>query len=237
MPSFGTPTVAACGISIPARRSGTSQSFPIEAVGHALAAGDTDLVARSLVDGCFELIARTDASFRVELLEGIAEGDVDGSAQLSAVLAAIDFINGHGRTGVRRLNVARKSWPKQATPAEQAVRTFAEVLRHSAKGSLTRVPRSRHGRCWSSPRAGSFPASTSDTMRAIALAHLGLAELGLDHLADAETRLSEALEVSRLADVPYAELVSVGGLAWVELIRGRLRRSARIARNAVEPRS
>ena len=97
---------------------------PIEAVGHALAAGDTDLVARSLVDGCFELIARTDASFRVELLEGIAEGDVDGSAQLSAVLAAIDFINGHGRTGVRRLNVARKSWPKQATPAEQAVRTL-----------------------------------------------------------------------------------------------------------------
>ena len=206
---------------------------PIEAVGHALAAGDTDLVARSLVDGCFELIARTDASFRVELLEGIAEGDVDGSAQLSAVLAAIDFINGHGRTGVRRLNVARKSWPKQATPAEQAVRTFAEVLRHSAKGSYTSAAQSARA-LLELAESGSFTASTSDTMRAIALAHLGLAELGLDHLADAETRLSEALEVSRLADVPYAELVSVGGLAWVELIRGRLRRSARIARNAVE---
>jgi LuxR family transcriptional regulator, maltose regulon positive regulatory protein len=206
---------------------------PIEAVGHALKAGDTDLVALSLVDGCFELIARTDAAFRFELLDGIPDADVDASPQLSAVLASIDFINGRGRSGVRRLNRARKLWPKQATPPAQAVKTFAELLRHSAKGSYTSTSQSARS-LLELAESGSFTASTADTMRAIALAHLGLAQLALDRLVDAENSLTEALEVSRLAEVPYAELASIGGLAWIELIRGRLRRSARIARNAVE---
>ena len=74
----------------------------------------------------------------------------------------------------------------------------------------------------------------AETMRAIALAHLGLAEVALDQLREAEGHLTESLETSRLADVPYAELASLGGLAWLELIRGRLRRSQRIARGAVE---
>ena len=52
-------------------------------------------------------------------------------------------------------------------------------------------------------------------MRAIALAHLGLAEVSLDQLREAEGHLTESLEVSRLADVPYGELASLGGLAWL----------------------
>jgi LuxR family transcriptional regulator, maltose regulon positive regulatory protein len=71
-------------------------------------------------------------------------------------------------------------------------------------------------------------------MRATALAHLGLADVALGNLVDADAHLSEALETSYIADVPYAELAALGGMAWVQLIRGRLRRAARIARSAVE---
>ena len=72
----------------------------MEAVQHALAAGDLDLLAMCLADGWFELIARTDTAFRSDVLARISETDVDSSAQLSAVLASVDFISGQTRSGV-----------------------------------------------------------------------------------------------------------------------------------------
>src|SRR2546423_574362 len=83
---------------------------PMEAVHHALAAGDLELLTLCLVEGWFELVARTDAAFRSELLGLIAESDVDASAALSAVLASIEFINGNTRSASRRLDRSRNLW-------------------------------------------------------------------------------------------------------------------------------
>jgi LuxR family maltose regulon positive regulatory protein len=206
---------------------------PMEAVHHALAAGDVALLTLCLVDGWFELVARTDAAFRSELLNLIPETEVDASPSLSAVLASIEFINGNTRSGSRRLARARKAWPKDADPPLQAVLTFAEILHSTNRGTFGETAR-RAQELLELAEEGPFSSQASETMRAIALAHRGLAEVALGELADADIHLSEALEASRIADVPYAELAAMGGMAWVQLIRGRLRRAARIARSAVE---
>jgi LuxR family transcriptional regulator, maltose regulon positive regulatory protein len=206
---------------------------PMEAVHHALAAGDLELLTMCLVDGWFELIARTDAAFRTDILARIPEAEVDASAELSAVLSSVDFISGQTRSGTRRLDRALKLWPKTTTPPVQAVLTFAELLRHATKGSF--IEAARFARTLLElAEGGPFSSQAGETLRAVALSHLGVTEVALEQLVDAEAHLTEALEVSRLADVPYAELASMGGLAWLELIQGRLRRSARIARAGVE---
>ena len=206
---------------------------PMEAVHHALAAGDLELLTMCLVDGWFELIARTDSAFRSDMLGGIPEDDVDASAELSAVMASVDFINGQTRSGTRRLDRAVKLWPKKVSPSARAVLMFCELLRHTHKGSFDKaadVARELLDLAEREP----FPSQAGETIRAIALGHLGLAEVAQEDLTGAEAHLTQALEASRVADVPYAELASLGGLAWLELIRGRLRRSARIARGALE---
>jgi LuxR family transcriptional regulator, maltose regulon positive regulatory protein len=206
---------------------------PADAVHHALAAGDLELLTLCLVDGCFELIARTDSAFRAELIDLIPENDAGASPALTAVLAGIDFVNGHARSGSRRLAQARKAWPEDAGPSMQAVLLLAELLYATNKGKYVETGRFA-GELLELAESGPFSVQSSETMRAIALAHLGLAEVALEQLEKAEPHLNEALEASRLADVPYAELAAMGGMAWLQLIRGRLRRSARISRAAVE---
>ena len=73
-----------------------------------------------LADGWFELIARTDTAFRSDVLARISQADVDSSAQLSAVLASVDFMSGQTRSGSRRLARAQKLRPKDASPSLQA---------------------------------------------------------------------------------------------------------------------
>jgi LuxR family maltose regulon positive regulatory protein len=206
---------------------------PMDAVHHALAAVDIDLLTLCLVDGWFELVARTDAAFRTELLGLIPEADVDASPALSAVLASIEFINGSTRSGTRRLTRARKLWPKTTEPPLHAVLTFAELLHSTNRGKFGDTAR-RARELLVLAEEGPFSSQAAETMRAIALGHLGLAEVALGELAEADAHLSEALEASRIADVPYAELAAMGGMAWIQLIRGHLRRAARIARTAVE---
>jgi LuxR family transcriptional regulator, maltose regulon positive regulatory protein len=206
---------------------------PLEAVHHALAAGDVELLTLCLVDGWFELVARSDSTFRGELLALVPDAQVDDSAALSAVLASIEFIDGNTRGGARRLARAQKLWPASADPEQQAVLTFAELLHSANKGRFADTARLARD-LLELADDGPFSSQASETMRAIALAHLGLAEVSLGDLVQADTFLSEALEISRIADVPYAELAAMGGMAWVQLIQGRLRRAARIARSAVE---
>jgi LuxR family maltose regulon positive regulatory protein len=206
---------------------------PMDAIHHALAAGDLGLLTSCLVDGWFELVARTDAAFRSELLELVPEANPETSAAMSAVLATIEFINGNTRSGSRRLARARKTWPKSAEPPLQAVLLFAELLYSTNKGKFSQTARLAR-ELLELAEDGPFSTQASETMHAIARSHLGLAQVALGELAQADANLSEALEAARLADVPYAELVALGGMAWVQLIRGHLRRAARIARNATE---
>ena len=143
---------------------------------HALAAGDVELLTQCLVDGWFELVARTDAAFRGELLELVPEAEVDTSAPLSAVLASIDFINGNTRSGSRRLARARKDWPQAAEPRLQAVLLFAELLHSTNKGKFANTARLAR-ELLDLAEDGPFSSQASGTLQSIALRRVWFARM------------------------------------------------------------
>jgi LuxR family transcriptional regulator, maltose regulon positive regulatory protein len=202
----------------------------LEAVRHALDAGDVKLVARCIVEAWFELVGRMDESLHGEFLPKISERRLKGSPELSAVAATIELIRGNASRATRLLDLASANTPV-CGPGE-AVLEFAELLRAALDGASGEVV-GRASELENAPRDGFLPQS-ADALQAIALAHLGIAELSLDHSTPAQTHLNEALERSRHSDVLYAELLSMSGLAWLELAQGRLRRAARIAGAAAE---
>lgn len=205
----------------------------LEALQHALAADDLELLTQCMIESWFDLFARTDIPLRGDLLATLLKGKVDRSPELSAVVATIEFGAGSTRRAARRVQSASALLPSSADPRAQAIVTFAELLGHSFEG-----------RCSESARLSMellelsicepFPPRAAETLRTIALGHLGVAELHLGLHDDAETHLNEAVELSRGADIPYTELGSVGGLAWLEYLRGHFRRAARVARTGVE---
>src|SRR5262249_10777985 len=80
--------------------------------------------------------------------------------------------------------------------------------------------------------AGIFAPRTGQRIRARALALLGIAELWLGR-ERAQSRLHEALDLARAADVTAAEVSSLGCLALIELGAGRLRPCLTLAPSAI----
>jgi LuxR family transcriptional regulator, maltose regulon positive regulatory protein len=203
----------------------------LEAVRHALDAGDVKLVARCIVEAWFELVGRMDEALHGDFLPKISERRLKGSPELPAVAATIELIRGNASRAGRLLDLASANPPVRG-PGEALVE-FAELLRATLDGASGEVVSRGTELTENAPREGFLPQS-ADALQAIALAHLGIAELSLDRSTAAQTHLNEALELSRHSDVLYAELMSMSGLAWLELAQGRLRRAARIAGAAVE---
>jgi LuxR family transcriptional regulator, maltose regulon positive regulatory protein len=205
----------------------------IDAVQHALEGGDLRLLTASMVDSWFELLGRTDVALHEDFLRQLPPRKLASSQELAAVAATIELVGGNVRRGSRLLARALESAKPPAEASAQAVVTFAHMLQARLEGNASD---SVTGAEELVEVAASEPmrAQYADVLRAIALAHLGVAEDSLGRYAEAQAHLEEALELSRFADVPYAELASTGGLASVELAQGRLRRAARLGRSAIE---
>jgi LuxR family maltose regulon positive regulatory protein len=204
----------------------------LEAVQHALAAGDVELVRDCLVASWFDLFTRTDAALRRDLLTGISEAEIESSRELSAVAASIDLLGGKSSRAARRLKRSRRS-PRAGEPVAQAVITFAEVLRRLLEGDASGAARHAE-RLYELAVTEPLPADSNDTVRAVALGHLGTAELLLERYDAAQAHLDEALQLARVGEIPYVEVGSIASLAWLELMLGRLRRAGRLARRAIE---
>jgi LuxR family maltose regulon positive regulatory protein len=205
----------------------------LDAVQHALAADDLELLTTCMVDSWFELFSRSDAALVEEFLGRVAPGKLDSSPELGAIAASTEFLNGEVRRGIGRLERAATDWPESAEPRAQAILLFSELLRARLEGAFSEAARLA-SELLELARSEPLPAQPAEALRAIALAELGIAELNLGHYDEARLRLEEALHLSRQVEVPYAELSSLAGLAWVELAQGRLRRSARLARAAID---
>ncbi len=82
---------------------------------------------------------------------------------------------------------------------------------------------------------GSFEVGRrARAMRAIALSNIGVAQVAVGELDDAELRLHEALQLARESGIDQVALNSLGQLALLEASRGRLRRAVELGTEAVE---
>jgi LuxR family maltose regulon positive regulatory protein len=209
------------------------QGASLDAVQHALAAGDLEVLTKCMVDSWFELLTQTDGGLLDEFLDQVAANQLDASPELGAIAASTELLKGEVRRGSNRLQKAAAAWPKSPEPRAQAVLTFSELLRARLEGAFSEAAR-RAERLLDLARSEPLPAQSAEALRAIALAELGVAKLHLGRYEEARSHLEGALETSRQVEVPYGELESVAGLAWAEHAQGRLRRSARLARTAID---
>jgi LuxR family maltose regulon positive regulatory protein len=209
------------------------QGASLDAVHHALAADDLEVLTMCMVDSWFELLAQTDGALLEEFLDQVATNQLDASPELGAIAASTEFLKGEVRRGISRLKKATAAWPASPEPRAQAALTFSKLLRARLEGAFSEAVRlGEH--LFELAGSEPLPAQSAEGLRAIALAELGVAELHLGRHEEARLHLEGALEASRQVDVPYGELSSVAGLAWAEHEQGRLRRAARLARTAID---
>jgi LuxR family transcriptional regulator, maltose regulon positive regulatory protein len=209
------------------------QGASLDAVQHALAAGDIEVLTMCMVDSWFELLTQTDGALLDEFLDEVATNQLDASPELGAIAASTEFLKGEVRRGSNRLQKAAAAWPASPDPRAQAALIFSQLLRARLEGAFSEAARLAET-LLELASSEPLPAQSAEALRAIALAELGTAELHVGRYEAARIHLEAALETSRQVEVPYGELSSVAGLAWVEHAQGRLRRSARLARTAID---
>jgi LuxR family transcriptional regulator, maltose regulon positive regulatory protein len=202
----------------------------LDAVQHAFAAADHELVVACLVDSWLDLYVEADLAVQRSILEQISQERLSGSPSLTAVAALAEFAHGEFRRGARMLEAVRGV--SGLDPRVRAMLDFARLLRARLEGSLTQVTRIAR-RLLRTAESGYFPEQTSERLNALALGHLGVAEAFLG-LSDARNDLNHSLELARAADVPQIEIAGLSGIAFLELEEGRLRNAARQAGIAVE---
>jgi len=206
---------------------------PLDAVHHAFAAGDVELATSCIVEHWFDLLARSDLTLRGELIGKVPEQQVQAAPKLCAISASLEFLGGNVRRGARLLEKAEADWPEASEPSERAVLAFAQLQRSSLEGRFADAA-ALAGELLDLAVTAPLPQESAETLRTIALGHLGVSELFLARYDEAETHLEEALRLSREVDVPTIELASLSGLSSLELTHGRLRRAARLAQDAID---
>jgi LuxR family maltose regulon positive regulatory protein len=208
---------------------------PMEWLRHALGAADWEMSARAATAAwpqlaCFDAPATTR-----KLVETVPRE----AREQHASLALLDALALAGRNELqesrRRVELAGQLPEQPETRAQlDALRAFVHMSLARLDGDLEELAlRSQQLLELSSAgRVGGVDERRA--LRATALCNLGLVALLNRDVDAAEEALEEALEVAQLAQATFACVASLGQLALLEAARGRLRRSAELAHEAVD---
>ena len=209
-----------------------------DAVRHAAQAGDWQLAASMVIDrsAISQIIDPGDGHGLAEELAGMPANQAWAVPQPHLVLAAIELSAGRHESSVSELNAADGLLEHLPADQEAACQSAAALIRliaalrsgdlKTAAAAATRVelmvtdlPRGKLGR---------------DTeIRAQVLAGRGAVELWSGRLPEAVRVLEEAVSAEAAVDGAEERASSVGLLALAEALRGRLRRAAELAGQAV----
>ena len=204
----------------------------VDALQHAFAAGDLSLASTCLVESWFDLLADADLTVQKALMAELPPERVRGSVPLTAAAATLALLNGDLRRGALWLDELDGQSEGEDDPRVQAMVTFAWLIRRRLAGRFVEAADLAE-QLLQLADTGRFAVRTADRVRVRALGLLGICELWLGR-ERAQSRLHEALDLARAADVTPAEISSLGGLALIELGAGHLRRAVSLARNAVD---
>ena len=210
-----------------------------DAVRHAAQAGDWQLAASMVIDksAIGQLIEPEDGRGLAEELASMPADQAWTVPQPHLVLAAIELSAGRYESAVSQLNAADSLLEHLPADQEAAGRLAAALIRliaalrsgdlKTAAAAATRaelmVNNLSHGRL-----------GRDTEIRARVLAGRGAVELWSGQLPEAARVLEAAAAAEAVADGAAAERASSAGLqALVEALRGRLRRAAELAGQAV----
>lgn len=221
--------------------------YPAEAIRHAQSAQDWSLAARLLSDHWLGLYLDGQGATVRDALARFPTGVVALDAEFATVSAAAELMGGSLGNAERHLAVATRELP--SAPADRRERFQAMLSMVRLIGALRRTdlpevveeaqrlvaPAEATDRAFSSPDRP-LPAEHDQDLRALALIHLGIAEMWTARMEDADRHLEQGVALARRIGRPYLEVSAlahwtmIAGLQSFTLAAERSRRAVDLAR-------
>jgi LuxR family transcriptional regulator, maltose regulon positive regulatory protein len=198
------------------------RGYPVEAVRHAQAAEDWSLAARLLSDHWYGFVLNGQGATAHELLSRFPADAVAADAELTALMAGGELIQGSLEEAGRYLAVATRE--SASLPADQRGRmqVMLAVLRMRLarqRGDLQVVAEEAQRLLAPDEAADPARVGLDADLRALALINLGMAELWTARFDEADRHLEDGIALAHRIGRPFLE---VTGLAhWAQLLSWR----------------
>jgi LuxR family maltose regulon positive regulatory protein len=199
--------------------------FPVEAIGHAQAAGDWGLAARLLADNWPGLQLGGQAATVHVILAGFPAEATAADAGLATVAAADELAQGSLEEAERFLGLAARRLegpgPVPAGRGGQAhlLLGVVRLLLARQHGNLPAAAEEARRLQALTEAPDAVPAGLGEELRALALVNLGITEYWAGRLAEAEPHLDQGIALARKIGRPYLEFLSLAHRTSIATVR------------------
>ncbi|MEU4157270.1 LuxR C-terminal-related transcriptional regulator [Actinoplanes sp. NPDC026670] len=209
----------------------------MEALNHAVSAGDWAYIGKLVTGRAAPLILSAHRPALVRLLRQVPEDRLGSTAELMICAAVLLFHDGDYEAIPARLNHARRLLRRRPGDEHRPVELMRLTLQLAADRAVGDMPAVRAGctellALLTSDGAAGGAAVTQQ--RAIALNNRGLAHLWSGDLSAAVRDLWASASASRAAGLELAEINATGHLALLEVMAGSVAEAAQLAGRARE---
>ena len=217
----------------------TEHGFPVEAIGHAQAAGDWGLAARLLADHWPGLQLGGQAATVHVILAGFPAGATAADAEVATVAAADELAQGSLEAAGQYLQLAERRFEGPASvPAgrrgqAQLLLGVVRLLLARQRGNLPAVAEAARRLQALAEAPDAAPAGLDEELRALALINLGITEFWTARLEEAEQHLAQGVALARRIARPYLEFSGLANQAALEIYQS-FARAAERSMQAVE---
>ncbi len=209
---------------------------PLTAFRHAIAGEDWDLADELTADAWHVVVFGATPRIREALL-GVPESALESHPGLAMRVGSVHILNGERPEAERLFRVGEQLLEdipaERREPLEALNLTFALTLAR-LDGDYERVAAIAADLAAAPPGGRFAVAERARAQKAIALTNLGTFAVAVGDLADAELFLQEALGLATEVPLDHIVLNCLSQLSLLECSRGRLRRAAEVAGEAVE---
>ena len=181
--------------------------FPVEAIRHAQAAQDWEGAGRLLADYWLDVTLNGQPDPAYQLVTSFPADAVTASAELAAVAAAAELMNGSPQEGARYLALAAAGTVAVPPARRHHLRVMLAVLRLRLAGQRgdLRAVAEEAGQLRSAVATDAAHLGLGEGLRALALMSLGVAELWSLRVREAEAHLEQGVALARRIGRPFLE--------------------------------
>jgi LuxR family maltose regulon positive regulatory protein len=205
---------------------------PLEAVRHAVAAGEWALAGEVAGAHWLTLMTRGHGALLRELIRPIPEEEVRSNPELALACGGLLLEAGDDEAADELLAAAREpdaNMPERRRRRVLVMAAAADLLRARFRGDV--------GEALESARrslAGRWHRDVTADVRALMVAHLGIASFWSGRIEDGTGLLGEAVGLARGCGNDYVAFLAQGYAAIADVQTGRIGRAAERARSALD---
>ncbi len=195
---------------------------PIEAIRHLQAAESWTQAARLLFDNSVSLQLNGQRATVNELLARFPTGADASNPELVALKAADEILRGSAEEAESNIGLAARemaAMPPERRPRFEVSLAILRLLLAARVGNLPAVVEEAQRLLMPTEAAGPPALSRGDDLRAVATIYLGIAELWLNRVEEAERHLALGVTLARETNHAYLEVGALAQWAMVATVR------------------